>query len=362
MKWRVYVLIASLLLPLVPRPASAAFFYGDLVRRHDIDTIYYVSSDGRRYVFPHFKIYDTWYTNFTRVKFISAEELASIPFGGVVFTRPGTTMIKIQTDPRVYAVGSGGALRPIANEDVAAAIYGSNWNKKIIDLDPSFFSQYRVRLPIDQADDYDVAYEKHLAGEISYILARPDAANPSFEPRVVASTVPAGIRTNDGFYMEASGTTSSAAFRTIMAANQNVFARCERQDTCRGIAGPFTGAGTQTIEAYVCDAFGNCKRSILGYVPVDVAETVPEVTARIATSTTADPTRLMVNLTATTGTVIQLGIIRTDGPTKFCTNEDTCAVESPSLAGESFTYLVFACDLLYRCDFEGPTTVGPRPN
>ncbi|MDI3496477.1 MAG: hypothetical protein PWQ35_498, partial [Patescibacteria group bacterium] len=74
--------------------------------------------------------------------------LQSYPLGGNVTMRPGTKLVKITTDPSVYAVEPNGVLRKIANESQAAALYGTNWNKRIVDVPDSFFTNYTIGQPL----------------------------------------------------------------------------------------------------------------------------------------------------------------------------------------------------------------------
>jgi len=117
-------------------------------------SVYYFGSDGKRYVFPDEKTYATWYADFSTVRTVSDAELASMPLGGNVTYRPGVRMVKIQSDPKVYAIERGGVLRGVASESVAAALYGSDWAKKIDDVPDAFFVNYTLGLPISSASDY----------------------------------------------------------------------------------------------------------------------------------------------------------------------------------------------------------------
>jgi hypothetical protein len=110
--------------------------------------VYYCGADGKRYVFVNDKAYFTWYKDFSGVMKISDSALAAITLGGNVTYRPGTRMIKIQSDPRVYAVARDGVLRVIPNEATAAALFGPQWNKMIDDLPDSFFVNYTVGTPL----------------------------------------------------------------------------------------------------------------------------------------------------------------------------------------------------------------------
>lgn len=135
---------------------------GDLIKSIDdsnpettADTaVYYVGADNKRYVFPNEKTYFAWYSDFSTVKTVSPETMASFPLGGNATYRPGLKMIKIQTDPKTYAVSRNGILRWVKTEAVAQALYGSNWNQMIDDVSDAFFVDYRVGAEINAAAEY----------------------------------------------------------------------------------------------------------------------------------------------------------------------------------------------------------------
>ena len=128
---------------------------GSLIRGETFPAVYYLGSDGFRYVFPNDKNFFTWYTDFNAVQFISDSQLAKIPIGGNVTYRPGTRMIKIQSDERTYAVGANGLIRHVGSEPVAVALYGSNWNQQIDDVSDAFFSNYTMGDPITDASQFN---------------------------------------------------------------------------------------------------------------------------------------------------------------------------------------------------------------
>ncbi|MBM5789694.1 hypothetical protein FJZ23_01210 [Candidatus Parcubacteria bacterium] len=132
---------------------------GDLIRGQSYSAVYYYGADGFRYVFPNDKTYFTWYSNFNTVKWLSDPDLSSIQIGGNVTYKPGVKMIKINSDPKVYAVGKGGKIRPIASEGVASALYGSDWNKKIDDMPDGFFPNYTIGGMLDLASQFSVSGE-----------------------------------------------------------------------------------------------------------------------------------------------------------------------------------------------------------
>lgn len=123
-------------------------YAGDLIRGTTFSAVYYMGEDGFRYVFPNEKTYFTWYSDFDDVKVISNAALAKIQIGGNVTYRPGSRMIKINSDPKTYMVAHGGALRWVSTEAIAVELYGANWNTKIDDVPDGYFSNYSVTTPI----------------------------------------------------------------------------------------------------------------------------------------------------------------------------------------------------------------------
>lgn len=125
-------------------PAQASASAGDLIKMDGLSSVYYLGSDGKRYVFPNTATYMSWYNDFSGVVTIPASELQSYPLGGNVTMRPGTKLVKITTDPSVYAVEPNGVLRKIQSEAQASALYGTNWNKRVVDVADAFFTNYTI--------------------------------------------------------------------------------------------------------------------------------------------------------------------------------------------------------------------------
>lgn len=124
-------------------------------------TIYYQAINGKRYVFPDPATYFSWYDSFNKVKELTAADLAQIPLGGNVTLRPGTRLIKIQSDPKVYAVSQGGVLRWVKTEEIARALYGENWKNQVIDISDAFFINYQLGQPIEVVTEFDPFLEKN---------------------------------------------------------------------------------------------------------------------------------------------------------------------------------------------------------
>jgi len=136
-----------------PWAASAAPPTDSLVKAGG-PAVYYYAADGKRYVFPDAGAYGSWFVDFSGIVQVSDAELASMPLGGNVTYRPGIRMVKIQTDPKVYAVTRGGVLHHVLSETLAEDLYGQYWSSAIDDVSDAFFADYRIGAPIGSADEY----------------------------------------------------------------------------------------------------------------------------------------------------------------------------------------------------------------
>ncbi len=154
--------------------------------------VYFVADDGKRYVFPDAPTYFSWYPDFNGVRGVSDAEMSSIPFGGVVTMRPGVKLVKIKTDPRVYAVARFGTLRWLTNEAIAKMIYGDAWIKNIVDLPDAQFANYRVCGNVTGPGQYWWKLERDNALSINADIRPRLAALPAASGVVLASAPTTG--------------------------------------------------------------------------------------------------------------------------------------------------------------------------
>ncbi len=135
--------------PPADRPAQCVS--GSLIKA-STPAVYFCGKDGKRYVFVNEGAFYSWFKDFSTVITLTDAALAQIPLGGNITYKPGSRMVKINTDPKVYAVARGGLLRWVTTEAVAVKLYGADWNRKIDDVPDSFFFSYRIGDPITAAD------------------------------------------------------------------------------------------------------------------------------------------------------------------------------------------------------------------
>lgn len=129
--------------------------------------VYYLGADGKRYVFPNEKTYSTWYSDFSGVTDVSSTEMSSYAIGGNATYRPGVKMVKITTDPKVYAVGANGSLMWITDGSIAEAIYGADWTSMIEDVPDAFFVNYSIGSDVNASGDFDKTAQMDAATSIN---------------------------------------------------------------------------------------------------------------------------------------------------------------------------------------------------
>lgn len=141
------------------------------------DTVYFNSNEGKRYVFTTEAVYKSWYPDYSNVAQISSQELAAIPLAGNVTMRPGYSLVKITTDPKVYAVSYFGILHWLKTEQIAIDLYGANWNKQVVDVPDTYFTDYVIGYPIEESSQYNKTLEMSVS-------------NPGDNIRTTATVIP----------------------------------------------------------------------------------------------------------------------------------------------------------------------------
>lgn len=174
------VAIISLLVSVSTFHARDAYAQGGiLIKGTSFTSIYFLADNGKRYVFSNDKTYLSWYADFSGITIVKDEDLATFQIGGNVTYRPGKKLVKIQTDPKVYAVEKSGVLRWVTTEAIATALYGTNWNQQIDDVPDIFFTNYRIGQPITSTSEYSVSIALSSAPTINEDVAASTSPNPN---------------------------------------------------------------------------------------------------------------------------------------------------------------------------------------
>jgi hypothetical protein len=118
-------------------------------------SVYFYGEDGKRHAFTSEAVYRSWYgSSYGNVLTISEVQMDAMPVGKNVTMRPGTSLVKFMGSSTVYAVERGGVLRPIVNEAIAKAIFGSRWSAMLVELPGSVKADYTIGAKIDDSSDY----------------------------------------------------------------------------------------------------------------------------------------------------------------------------------------------------------------
>ena len=75
----------------------------------------------------------------------------------------GVVLVKIQSDPKVYAIDNDNVLRWVPDETTAISLYGSNWADYVIDLEPTIFARYTMGEQMTQDGQVDTRIMKTRA-------------------------------------------------------------------------------------------------------------------------------------------------------------------------------------------------------
>ncbi len=130
---------------------SASYTAGTLIKTEDSSAVYILGSDGKRHAFTTETVFASWGLSFDDVVTVDTDAMAAYTLGANVTVRPGTYLVKLQTNPKVFAVEPGGVLRWVASEAVALQLYGADWASHVIDVSDAFWGNYTVGEDIDSA-------------------------------------------------------------------------------------------------------------------------------------------------------------------------------------------------------------------
>lgn len=128
---------------------------GDPSTQYDTAVYAIDSDDGKRRPFFNETIYFSWFTDFSRVEVISAQEMATLPLGKPMWMHQGTWLVKVQSTNDVYAVERGGVLRRIPSELAAAYFYGPDWRERVRDISPTDWPHYTVGADVSEVHAND---------------------------------------------------------------------------------------------------------------------------------------------------------------------------------------------------------------
>lgn len=259
--FRCAILTASLIAPLV-LPLGVQAQPKHYLIKGSGPAVYFNADDGKRYVFPNESVFKSWYPVSANIALVSDTELAALPLGGNVTYRPGSKLVKITTDPRVYAISRYGVLHWITSETLAASLYGTDWNTKVADVPDTFFINYIVGYQVDAASQYSASTELAAAPTpqenmrpIGYVPPLASATTTTPNPArvdVSLSTSQAALNQSVSVVATVNGSTVPISRIDIRAeSSPAILTTCLNTTTCSHM---FTVATAPMSERYYAEA------------------------------------------------------------------------------------------------------------
>lgn len=132
--------------------------------------VYYVTSNGKKALFPNEATYKTWYSDFSAVKIIPQWDLESIPGADKnVTVRPGYSVVQFESDSGLYVVEPGAVIRSVTT-DAAQAIFGASF--RTLFVQNAFRANYRSGSPVSTMNRYDQPTAWNASPTIAAEMAR----------------------------------------------------------------------------------------------------------------------------------------------------------------------------------------------
>jgi hypothetical protein len=126
-------------------------------------TVYWIAENERRYVFPDGATLQSWLGGTPgMLNAVQDNNLEQFPVGGPMTMRPGTRLVRFDSDPTTYVVTRGAVLRKVT-ETLAGAYYGVDWEQNVDVLSIALFPNYKIGKVIEYVSDFDRIAETNAA-------------------------------------------------------------------------------------------------------------------------------------------------------------------------------------------------------
>lgn len=139
---------------------------GSIIKGETLNFIYWYGYDQNRYTFISKEAVESWFPESASkppLTKVSDVTLASIALNGFVGYKPGTRLLKISSDEKIYALSAEMLLHWIETEDLIEKIFGPSWKDILITIPDVFFIKYAIGDSIVRFSDYDPKSEREQA-------------------------------------------------------------------------------------------------------------------------------------------------------------------------------------------------------
>lgn len=203
---------------------------GDLFKVPKQSAVYMVNDRGERMYFPNSEVFFTWYSDFKSVKEISPLCVENYPSGGGINYRPGTRLVKTDYSNKIYAIAPGNVRQQLASAEVAAALYGPNWEKSVRVIHENFMLNLSTGEPLVSSTPHNGQLVRAMGSSTTYLVRRnalvpitniPPSAQTEIrevKPEVFQSkpTEPTSPLTSDTIYYDAGQKTTRINWQVQM--------------------------------------------------------------------------------------------------------------------------------------------------
>ncbi len=192
--------------------AEMQFQLGKLVKLANDSAVYYVDTKNIRHLFPNQFVFFSWYGNnwaAQPIALITQSQFDSLEVGDNIRIRPGTNLIKYSNSPKLYIVNTGGVIQNIA-EDLAAEIFGSDYEDRVIVMQPAFETDYKKNSAITEVYYPNYSLIQYRGSEAIYFLDNGSIRevtdqgfiNNRFQRKYLIDNVPVKYSYKTGFLLD----------------------------------------------------------------------------------------------------------------------------------------------------------------
>ncbi len=125
-----------------------------------------MDAESTRRPFTDSQTFFTWQDDFSTVLTVTDATLPIYSLGAPMLPKPGVVLMKIVSDPKVYAVetdpsdSNKAIIRWVPDEATATAVYGSDWADYVIDVDVTLFARFTKGSDISSGYNADLSIMK----------------------------------------------------------------------------------------------------------------------------------------------------------------------------------------------------------
>lgn len=136
-----------------------------VIKSQGLGFLYWRGSNGNRFSFPTEDVFLSWFpaSQFRPAIFnLTDAQVVAIPLAGSVLYKAGTRLIKLSSDPKIFAVGNNGSIHWIPSEGTIEKIFGYYWRNILVTIPDVLFVNYSVGRVIESPQDFDPEQAKIL--------------------------------------------------------------------------------------------------------------------------------------------------------------------------------------------------------